>query len=395
MADIEQGVAQCNTLVYGYAVLDGSNNKIRAFSSALEADGPSSQYKLITNYKTKFPNLKVLLSLGGGYDELGSSEKYFKMIETTTSRLSFLNSVVTFLKNNNFDGLDLAFQFPKTKPKKKRSGIGSAWYSFKKTIGAAGKAVDPDSEAHKAQFTSLVEELKASFKSENLMLSVTVLPNVDSNLYLDIPEIKLKVDFITISPFDVITPERNPNEADFPAPLYELPERDPTLNVDHQVTDLMSRQLVPEKIFVGIPTYGRTWKLEKDAAINGYPPLEADGAYSAGNITQVEGLLSYAEICSKMPAGVSKDAQGEDVPLTKTTDPTKRMGTYAFRKADDKGKYGIWVGYEEPDTAGYKAAYVKTKALGGVAIFDLTNDDVFGTCGKRFPIVSQIKQKLY
>lgn len=374
-------------------MLDGSNNKIKAFNQAVEADGQVSQYKLITGYKSKYANLKVLLSLGGDYDE-GGSEKYFKMIESTTSRLSFLNSAVTFLKSNGFDGLDLAFQFPKTKPKKKRSGIGSAWYSFKKTVGAAGKPVDPDSETHKTQFTSLVEELRDSFKSENLMLTVTVLPNVDSSLYLDIPEIKSKVDFIVISPFDFQTPDRNPKEADLPAPLYALDERDPQLNADAQVTDLTGRQLIPNKIVIGIPTYGRTWFIEKDTTISGFPPVVADGAYAQGNFSQQGGLLGYSEICSRMSAAVIRDAQGEDVPFKKISDPTKRMGTYAFRLPDNNGKYGIWVGYEDPETAGYKANFVKAKGLGGIALFDLTLDDVQGTCGRRFPILTQVKQKL-
>jgi chitinase len=35
--------------------------------------------------------------------------------------------------------------------------------------------------------------------------------------------------------FDFYTPERNPKEADYPAPLYELVDRKPDENVDAQV----------------------------------------------------------------------------------------------------------------------------------------------------------------
>lgn len=34
-------------------------------------------------------------------------------------------------------------------------------------------------------------------------------------------------------------------------------------------------------------------------------------------------------------------------------------GTYAFRLPDDNGDAGLWVSYEDPETAGQKASYVK------------------------------------
>lgn len=34
-------------------------------------------------------------------------------------------------------------------------------------------------------------------------------------------------------------------------------------------------------------------------------------------------------------------------------------GTYAFRLPDDSGEGGVWVSYEDPDTAGQRATYAK------------------------------------
>lgn len=34
-------------------------------------------------------------------------------------------------------------------------------------------------------------------------------------------------------------------------------------------------------------------------------------------------------------------------------------GTYAFRVPDDNEEGGMWVGYEDPDTAGNKAGYIR------------------------------------
>lgn len=35
------------------------------------------------------------------------------------------------------------------------------------------------------------------------------------------------------------------------------------------------------------------------------------------------------------------------------------LGTYAYRLPDDSGEGGLWVSYEDPDTAGQKATYAK------------------------------------
>lgn len=58
--------------------------------------------------------------------------------------------------------------------------IGSFWYSTKKLIGAAGKQLDEKAPEHKEGFTALVRELKNAFRADNYVLSLTVLPNVNT-----------------------------------------------------------------------------------------------------------------------------------------------------------------------------------------------------------------------
>lgn len=71
------------------------------------------------------------------------------------------------------------------------------------------------------------------------------------------------------------------------------------------------------------------------------------------------------------------------------------VGTYAFRLPDESGENGAWVGYEDPDTAGNKAGYVRDKGLGGIAIFDLSLDDFRGLCnGDKYPILRAAKLRL-
>lgn len=55
------------------------------------------------------PNLKVLIAIGG-WNEGG--KKYSDMAATKMSRDKFTKSVVTFLTEHGFDGLDLDWEYP-------------------------------------------------------------------------------------------------------------------------------------------------------------------------------------------------------------------------------------------------------------------------------------------
>lgn len=392
--DIEPALSSCTHLVYGYAGITADNFKVSPLISNEEMDQTKGLYKQITSLKSKFPNLKVLLSVGGDAD--GNHEKYLAMLESNIGRISFTNSINVVLKTYGFDGLDLAFQFPKIKPKKVRSSIGSVWHSFKKTVGAAGKPVDAESETHKTQFTSLITELKDSFRIDKFELGVTVLPNVNATLYLDVPQLKNSVDYITIAAFDVNTPARNPKEADYPAPTLSVSDRNTEETIDAWATFLVQGGLAANKIIIGVPAYGRAWKIEKDATITGAPPVKADGEAAEGVQSRIPGLLTFPEVCSMMLNAQNKDLKGEHGPLRKVADPTKRYGTYAYRLPDDSGNHGIWVAYEDPESIGSKAAFVKGKGFGGMALFDLSLDDFRGACsGTKFPIITKIKEKLW
>lgn len=87
--------------------------------------------------------------------------------------------------------------------------------------------------------------------------------------------------------------------------------------------------------------------------------------------------------------------KGENGPIRKVGDPSKRFGSYGFRLPDSSGQHGLWVSYEDTDTAGNKASYARTNNLAGVAIFDLTHDDFRGACQQdKFPILKSARARL-
>lgn len=79
---------------------------------------------LLPSPQTRHPGLRVLLSVGGGADTAGEKDKYLTLLETPEKRAEFVNSAKQLLKHHNFDGLDLAWQFPVIKEKKDRGTFG-------------------------------------------------------------------------------------------------------------------------------------------------------------------------------------------------------------------------------------------------------------------------------
>ena len=54
--------------------------------------------------------LKVLIALGGWNDSAGN--KYSRLVNDAAARKRFIDSVITFIENHNFDGLDLDWEYP-------------------------------------------------------------------------------------------------------------------------------------------------------------------------------------------------------------------------------------------------------------------------------------------
>jgi chitinase len=53
----------------------------------------------------------VLIAIGGWNDSAGN--KYSRLVNNPSARASFTQHVVEFIKTNNFDGLDLDWEYPK------------------------------------------------------------------------------------------------------------------------------------------------------------------------------------------------------------------------------------------------------------------------------------------
>jgi len=181
LTDLEPALQYCTHLVYGYAGINPSSNKLVSNNEKLDLDLGSSLFRQVTGLKRKYPALKVLLSVGGDKDTVDpENNKYLTLLESSNARIPFINSAHSLVKTYGFDGLDLGWQFPKNKPKKVHGSIGKFWKGFKK-IFSGDHVVDEKAEEHKEAFTALVRELKNAFRPDGYILGLSVLPNVNSS----------------------------------------------------------------------------------------------------------------------------------------------------------------------------------------------------------------------
>lgn len=117
-------------------------------------------------------------------------------------------------------------------------------------------------------------------------------------VYFDFPGLQKYVDHFTLMAYDFRTPDRAPKLADHASPFkFVYADRLAWQNIESQVNKAVALKADRSKLVLGISTYGRTWKMDKDSGKSGAAPVTADGPGEEGTYTKTEGLLAYYEIC--------------------------------------------------------------------------------------------------
>lgn len=122
--DLEAALPFCSHLVYGYAEVNFETKRVQARNPSMDLDSGKGHYRLVTTLKRRYPQLKVLLGVGGQSYDKDRTIQYHEILENSGARLSFINSAYEIIKSYDFDGIDIAWEFPPPKPKKFRSGLG-------------------------------------------------------------------------------------------------------------------------------------------------------------------------------------------------------------------------------------------------------------------------------
>lgn len=336
----------CTHIIYAFAGM--RSNQIATY----EWNDPKL-YKEINSLKNKNANLKTLLSIGGW--NFGT-QKFTAMVASSGTRQIFIKSVIAFLRGYGFDGLDIDWEYP-------------------------GSRGSPPVDKH--LYTVLAQELMAAFEAEGksagkprLLLSAAVAGgknNIDTGY--EVPQLGQVVDFFNVMTYDFYGPWSHVTGEN--SPLYALPNNQDTtnlyFNVEYAMNYWKSKGAPVEKLNVGFPTYGHTFRLTSSSTAVGAP---AGGAGPAGKFTRQAGFLAYYEICGFLNGATSEWNAPQDTP-------------YAF-------KSGIWVGYDNVKSFGDKVEWLKKNNFGGAMVWDLALDDFSGAfCHQGpYPLINSLHSGL-
>nr|CAI96027.1 Chit3 protein [Crassostrea gigas] len=303
----------CSHLIFAFAKMNG--NRLVAFEWNDEStDWMRGMYAKFNDIKLKNPTVKTLLAVGGW--NMGS-KPFTQMVKTPESRAEFTKSTIKFLRERNFDGLDLDWEYPANRGSPKED---------------------------KDRFTKLVIQLRSAFNQEAamtgkppLLLTAAVAAGKDKvDTGYDVATIAKHMDFINVMTYDLHGPWEKVTGHN--SPLHSRREEmgpDTQLNIAWAAEYWYKLGLPKQKLNVGLALYGRSFTLS-DPYNNGVG-APAKGKGNAGNYTREAGFLSYFEVCQK----ISEGAQKHYIPEQESP-----YITYADQ----------WVGYDDADSLAVKVS---------------------------------------
>lgn len=282
----DNGSAQkLNYLIYAFAniVLDQSGNPHCAsfdvnadyqfyFDHNISVDGTtdlpapalSGQVHQLQELKGQYPNLKVLISIGGASAGVTGFEA---AAGTPASRTAFVADCISSYIGGNFSNTT--------------GFAGQSHMAIVPTPGIFdGFDIDwefPVQPQDRVNFVALLNEFRSQLDAigPGHILSAALPAGAQNFSLIDLSGAAGPtgpLDFVNLETYDYNGPWED--QTGFIAPLYQTTyDPSPTLNVDFTVQSYLSAGVPARKILMGIPFYGYGW------AINGVSPPGQNGQY--------------------------------------------------------------------------------------------------------------------
>ncbi|TLU98860.1 glycoside hydrolase family 18 protein [Dyadobacter luticola] len=302
-----------------YAFVDVKDGK--AFLSNEKTD--TTNFRNLNLLKQKNPDLQILISLGGWT----WSENFSDAVLTDSSRKIFAQSAVDIIKKYKLDGVDIDWEYP---------GIP----------GEEGNVYRPeDKQNYTLMFEALRKELDVLEKETGKKkLLTTATAGFTSFLKTtEMGKAAKYLNFVNLMTYDLFQGDTVVHHAN----LYQSKKYNSQHSVDKAVKAFHAAGVPMEKLVVGIPFYGRMFKVSK--LENGFGQKQQSQEYKEGytdfkeNFVNKNGFVAYRDSVARVPYLVNA-----------TT--------------------GELLMYEDEQSVREKCQYVLANKLGGVMFWEYASD---------------------
>lgn len=293
-------------------------------------NGTTLAIQQLMDYKKNHPQIRISLALGGWT----GSRNFSMMSSSAVSRQVFVESCVRLVKQWGFDGIDVDWEYP--------------------VEGGLDKIGKQPSD--KKNFVLLLQEFRKQLNKsgiENPVLSAALPSSLYRLPNFDLKAITEYVDWITLMSYDYQTEasiQTGHHAALYPA--EQRPDQPSTQVVISYLKKTAELQVfLLSKFLMGVPFYGRGWNKIKSTSLGLYQPT------SGKAVDHFE--VSYQEIVNKFLTQSSR-----------STDPVAQS-PWLYNKSTK-----TFISYEDPLSLQIKARYAHDQQLGGVAIWEISQDDL-------------------
>lgn len=282
-------------------------------------------FSKLNSLKQQYPHLKTLISVGGW----SWSGKFSDAALTDASRTAFADSCVDFIVKYGFDGVDIDWEYP----------VGG---------GLSTNITRPED---KQNFTLLLKKLREKLDAQGALDGKTYLLTIAGgagNSYVNNTELGILhqyVDFGNIMTYDIHGTWDS--YTDFNSPLYSNTDTSPQYkwSTDSGVNAWLKAGFPADKLVMGVPFYGVKYNYVNNANNGLYQRFSGGGTLSyagiAANYLNTSGYTRYFHSQSQVP--------------------------WLFNGS-------TFISYDDEQSIGLKAGYVKTKGLAGAMVWELSQD---------------------
>jgi chitinase len=185
-----------------------------------------------------------------------------------------------------------------------------------------------------------------------------------SGLSYDIPQIFQACDFVNVMTYELHGGWES--YTGIHGALFRSSLDNTALNVHESVQYISNCGVQKEKVIMGIPAYGKRFRLN-NANYNGV------GAPACG-----DGELKFSQICPRTNSGNLYNRWDND-----------QKTPYCYSGTE-------WIGYDDVRSVTEKCNYIKNNGYGGAMLWNLDSDDCNGNCGYgNYPLTSTAYNSFY